>query len=695
MMKILAPIKNLEAAKLAVNLKADELYVAGPGFSARHDAQNSWDDLKQIIDYAHIYQVPVYITVNILINQRNLKATIDYCDKLVALHPDALIIQDLGLLRILSTRYPDLILHASTQLHIHNSASLSFLTNYPITRCVLARESTLDEIKTIKAKYPKMELEVFIHGALCISYSGQCYYGTYYQQGSGNFGTCEQYCRFKHENKETKIALNLKDLAVKEDILLLKDYVSSLKIEGRLKSLEYLYSTIKFYQDILNNKFNQEMNDLMQVAFNREYTKGYLNKQDDLHNKNRVNNTGLYVGKVVQSDKKNLFIKTDKQLTRLDNIRVVNKDKESGLIIERIEYLDDGIVKINNKDINDGLVYLVKTRAYEQKISEYTKLYQRKFKKKMVIEVELNKPLKVTIDQVTYLSDFIITKAVKKPFTNQDIVKQMSKTNDTPYIFDIEVINNEDVFIVKSQLNQFRRSIVDALINKELYRNKLQPQPYNLAKTSEIDDKGVLYSISNLEQAKALNEAGITSVYVNDLANLKLYNKYFKKIIPILPRVIKEEQINKYLDLVKDYQHVMISELGMLSLLAQDKEIDVNYSLNIINNEALQLMKDYQVKRVVIGLDAQDSIKIEGIDTIKYSGKFPLMIMHEDIAPTTNIKNHKKDNLISYPNNDMVEIISSDWYSNDNLKTNYQLINLSNENYQETLQILKKGGYHE
>lgn len=694
-MKILAPVKNLEAGLLAVNIKADELYVAGPGFSARHDAANSWADLKQIIDYAHLYDVKVYITVNILINQRNLKTTIQYCEQLLNLLPDALIIQDLGLLRILSEKYPTLLLHASTQLHTHNFACVGFLANYQVSRCVLARETNLSDIKTIKNKYPNIELEVFIHGALCISYSGQCYYGTYYQQGSGNFGTCEQYCRLKHQTKKTDLALNLKDLALLDEIMSLKNYVSSLKIEGRLKSLEYLYSSVLFYQKMLDNTFDNEMFDLMQVAFNREYTKGYLKQQDLLHNKNRVNNTGLYIGTIIKADQNDLYLKTNKKLHRLDNIRVIANNQETGLVIERIDYLNDGIVKINNKNINKGDVYLVKTRAYEKDIALNSKLYQRKITKNMNIEVIIDAPLKVIIDNKTYLSDFIVTKALNKPFNHLEITKQMSKTQSTPYEFNIHIQGDQDVFIVKSQLNQFRRDIIESLIIEQLTKPKLITKPYTLTKTSEIETKGVLWAISNLNQARVLSQAKITSVYVHDLPNLSQYQTMFEEVIPVLPRVIKNTDIDNYLKLINDFPRVMVSELGMLHLLNKKKIIDVNYSLNIINNEALKLMSDYQVQRVIIGLDAQDSIKIPEIETIQYAGHFPLMIMNEDIAPETNITNHKKDKLIKYDNNGTTELLSSKPYQNTKIKTNYIFINLTIEDEKQTQTIINKGGYYE
>ncbi|MGL4382389.1 MAG: peptidase U32 family protein, partial [Bacilli bacterium] len=313
-MELLVPIKNKDAAFLAINLNADALYCSGPAFSARHEASISFSEIKEIIDYAHLYQKKVYITLNTLINEKDFINVIKYVDELIKLNIDALIIQDLGLLNYLNKYRSSLVLHASTQMHIHNRYGLALLEQYHFKKVVIPRELNLKQIKLLK-EHSNIDLEVFIHGALCTSYSGQCYYSYLKGNGSGNHGSCQQECRKVHSiNNSLEYSLSLKDLSIQESIIDLKDLANTFKIEGRLKSLTYLYSTTLFYQDLIKQNFyNNEMASLMQIAFNRTYTKGRLFNENgkQLLNKERINNNGLLIGNVVGMKKNKVTINID------------------------------------------------------------------------------------------------------------------------------------------------------------------------------------------------------------------------------------------------------------------------------------------------------------------------------------------------------------------------------------------------
>ncbi|MDR3214944.1 MAG: U32 family peptidase, partial [Bacilli bacterium] len=197
-MELLVPIKDKASAILAINLKAKALYCSGPHYSARQAANISYEDLQAIIEYAHLYQCRVYLALNILIFNDTFDDVKKEIDILVKMGIDALIMQDLGLLYYVKQVYPQLEIHSSTQMSIHNEYGLLFAQNNNIKRVVLPRELSFKTIKRYHHLFSNIELETFIHGALCTSYSGQCYYSAFNKRGSGNLGTCEQNCRRHH-----------------------------------------------------------------------------------------------------------------------------------------------------------------------------------------------------------------------------------------------------------------------------------------------------------------------------------------------------------------------------------------------------------------------------------------------------------------------------------------------------------------
>ncbi|MDH6603223.1 putative protease [Bacilli bacterium PM5-9] len=719
-MEILAPVKDLDNAIMVCNLKADAIYCSGPKYSARANAQISFEDLKEIIDYAHLYQTKVYITLNTLIKDENFDEVLDYVDRLCELHIDALIIQDLGLFNIVHQKYPDLDIHISTQMHIHNLQSVAFIYKNGASRVVLARELNLKHIKNIREKYPDLEIETFVHGALCTSYSGQCYYSFFFNTGSGNFGTCQQNCRKCHTltNKNEHL-LSLKDLCIGENIFELNNVSDSLKIEGRLKGKEYLYSCIKYYQSILNHNPDQEMYDLMQVAFNRKYTKGRMFEENGsiLGNKNRINNHGLLIGNVFKNDGKWLYLKLNKRLTRLDNIRFVFDDgNENGMVVEKIyqdncevDFAKSGIVKIKSDLlINKAEVYLVKTRRYEKKINEYQSKFFIKNDLNVKLEAFINKELKLSIDDRDYYSDFIIEKAKNQGMSLMDISKQLSKTNDTPFNFNIECIGDDNIFVAKSLLNDFRRKIISNEINAIVDKKPLESSNYSKISLNKNESFNTYFMIRTLEQAKALSDFKIDKVYVDNLEILDEVNEMFDNIIPVMPRVIKDDVFMKLVKKVEKYSTIMVSELGMLNYFKNKKEIETNFSLNIINRYSLSMLKENNVKKSIISLESDSYFSIDGIESVRFAyGYLPLMIMDyclinqnkkndcngctlcQDKQYYVYDDNNRKLPLV-YRGNSLLEV-----YSNkplnvlSNKKSSSEFIFFTIENYDKTIEILK------
>src|SRR5690554_1468482 len=291
--ELLAPAGDKDTFLLALSNGADAIYLAGKSFGARASAQNfSNDEIKECIDLAHILNKKVYVTINTLLFDSEFSELECFVEFLVSVNVDAAIIQDIGALEFLRTSFPDLELHASTQMNVHTVAHAELLKSLGIKRIVLARETPIEVIKEIISKV-KIEIEVFAHGALCISYSGNCLMSSFIGKRSGNRGKCAQPCRLAYQlddDIEKKHVLSTKDLMTLEELNTLVDAnITSLKIEGRLKRKEYVAQVVRSYRKMLeaisNNKtidVAQEIIELEKV-FNREFTKGFLlnaNNQD-------------------------------------------------------------------------------------------------------------------------------------------------------------------------------------------------------------------------------------------------------------------------------------------------------------------------------------------------------------------------------------------------------------------------------
>lgn len=705
-MELLAPVKNYNNAVLAINLNADALYCSGPLYSARYKAGISFDDLKKIVDYAHLYDKKVYITLNTIIDNYHINSIFSYLNELQKINVDAIIIQDLGLLNIINKYYPKLSIHASTQMHIHSLYSALFIEKYRVERIVLARELSLKQIKTIKDNI-KIEVETFIHGALCTSYSGQCYYSFIEKTGSANKGSCQQHCRdaYSLDNKNFEYLLSFKDLAVLDDISSLRGVSDSLKVEGRLKNKEYLYSVLSYYRKLIDTNISDDYYlDLMRISFNRGYTKGYIMDQDikEIKNIKRINNTGLKIGRVKSSNKNHIVLELNKPIYRLDVIRIVDKDNEYGIKVDwmkvnnsKVDYLKKGIVSINNSSNKNikGDVFVVNTARLDKEIEYYSKEYVKKINVDIKLNIKTNKSLKAFVNDKEIESDFVLEIAKNQGLTKEDYIKQLSKTNDTPYQFNFTFNEFDTGFINRANLNEFRRKIVSILNEKDIIETNDIVICDNL---KLIDSKflGYKFMINTLQQANELLKHNIEEVYVINLDLLDDIKDKFKKIIPVLNRVINSDEYEAISYLIKDYDHIMVSELGMLEYFKDNKIIETNFSLNITNKYSLDFLKDLNVALAITSLET-NSFSIEGIDSGKIVyGRIPVMITKD------KINNNDQDYIYDYKKRKL-RIIKHDnglneLYSNkvidiiDNKINGYAFIKFVFENKNQVNDIIKR-----
>ena len=314
--ELLAPAGNMASAVAAINSGCDAIYLAGPQYGARAYADNfSLDELKEVIKFAHIRDKSVFVTVNTVLFEDEIKDAIKFLEFLYLNDCDGVIVQDLGLVEIILKKYPDMPVHASTQMNIHTFSQAKKLQELGFKRIVLARETPFEVIKEIKEKL-SVEIEVFVHGALCVSYSGNCYFSSVVGKRSGNRGRCAQPCRmlYKLDDNKEKYYLSPKDLCTLEEIKRLVDIgVNSFKIEGRMKRSEYVGQVVSSYRKILDNKeydLNKEINDL-KLIFNREFTKGFLFNEHNnkFINVENQNHQGIKIGKVLSSNNNKVRVK--------------------------------------------------------------------------------------------------------------------------------------------------------------------------------------------------------------------------------------------------------------------------------------------------------------------------------------------------------------------------------------------------
>lgn len=304
-MELLAPSRRLESAYAAFQAGADAVYIGIPGLNARRMAEEvSWNDLSLLSAYSKKMGKKVYGALNIILKESEIKKLIEALEFIDSIKLDAVIFNDLAVLEVASRFFPDINLHASTQMFINNSFALEELYNLGVKRVVLPRELSYSTICEIKKKIPKeLELEVFIHGALCHSVSGMCLFSGMYTGKSGNRGMCIQLCRkaFKDENQIEEAYFSMKDLHTGKDVLRLKNIANSLKIEGRLKSPEWTYHVVKYYRNIIDKGVEDlELKEKIKGLFSRETTKGELFEENPtLITDKSTGHTGLPVATVV------------------------------------------------------------------------------------------------------------------------------------------------------------------------------------------------------------------------------------------------------------------------------------------------------------------------------------------------------------------------------------------------------------
>ena len=479
--ELLAPAKDKETAYSAIDCGADAIYIGAKSFGARKLAGNSLEDIKDVVDYAHKFWAKVFVTMNTILTDSELNNAVEMALELEKIGIDALIIQDLGLLKKLSELNYSIPLHMSTQCDNYLPEKIKFFNDMGVSRVVLARETSLEQIKKIHQENPKLELEGFIHGALCVSMSGQCYLSQYIGRRSANRGECAQPCRKKYTVETTDgeiikkdfYALCLKDFNTSNCITELIDAgIYSLKIEGRLKDVSYVKNIVAFYREKLGkgissgrSKYTFKPNP--EKSFNRGFTEYFLKERTNCFNFDSPKSKGEYLGKVIDVKKDCFKIKTNKKLNSQDGLFFNNDGCSVNKVVNNYIY-PNKTLKIKIGDV-----------VFRNIDSEFEKELTKPVKRQIGVNIKIESNLLTIIDEDNISIAKVLPtgeKANNAEKMKETFSKQLSKTGDSDfYIEDIE-INSEIPFMPVSEINQFRRTLFEELMKKriEYYNNNIK-----------------------------------------------------------------------------------------------------------------------------------------------------------------------------------------------------------------------------
>lgn len=614
--ELLAPAGNMDSLKAAVMAGCDAVYLGGVLFGARAFAGNfTNEEIVYAINYAHLYGVKVYVTINTIIYDSEVERFLDYVRFLHKNNVDAVIIQDIGMFDLLRKKFPNLELHASTQMNIHNYDGALLAKKLGFKRVVMARETPIDVIKKIKEEID-IEIEVFIHGALCVSYSGECLLSALVGKRSGNRGTCAQICRKKYDfydddkNKlnTNNYLLSTKDLCTLKYVdKLIEIGVDSLKIEGRMKRSPYVYLVTKTYRKVIDNYYNTgklkiDENDIIELKkmFNRNFTKGFMLNEDNnnfTYDK-RPNNIGIEVGQVISKVKNDLKIKLTYGVSVHDGLRILDDKEDKGLVINKMFINNKSVLEAKKGDVitlkydkyveKNSKVLLTSSKKQLDSISEAINAQERFIYIDLNFTAKENENLKLTItdglNTVTEVLDKTPMRAINKETSFDVIKKQLSKLGNTVYKARSITLNLDDnLFINIKDINEIRRRAISKLNEKRLYKIDFVEKDYTI---------GVPDFPSIKQTAVLVNKENESLKDKYDLIYTEDEKTKDEDSIIVLPRIINEHPFIK--------NTVMIGDFG--GLLKYDN-FQTNVSFNVVNSYSVAFLHSLGAKLVTLSYE--------------------------------------------------------------------------------------------
>ena len=682
--ELLAPVGDWNCLKAAVQNGADAVYFGVEQFNARMYAANfNVEDMKQVIDYCKLRNVKTNLTLNTLLENCEFDNAVDLAKEAYKAGVDAIIVQDLGLAKYLIDNIPGLPIHASTQMTVHNLQGVLKLEKLGFDRVVLSRELSCEEIEYI-CKNCKVEIETFIHGALCICYSGQCLFSSVVGGRSGNRGKCAGPCRLPYEliseNAETHerksidkgYLLSTKDLCgIAYLPRLIQTGVKCFKIEGRMKSPEYVATVTRIYRKYIDMVLNnddfiideKDINDLMQVFNRGGFSDGHL---DSNHNRNLIfpekpSNMGIYLGtiKKYNSNKGHITLQLEEDLELGDSISVSNEASKylvSELMIKNVNQKKvsantevtigrmKGNIKVGDK------VYRISSKALSDFAkASYDNCENKKIPLNCTVTIKKNTPISMEISTnkntcynelyssiyVKEISNMIPIDALKTPISVERVVKQISKTTNTPFSFEnITVLLDDGLYVPSiSTLNELRRTALEKVEQEILSRakrtlldlSKKSKESITYTPNLKNPEISVLFRQLDLDfDYTKLDKEKITNIYVSlELFISKKYSKvisYFSdnyNLYIYVPSIIKTNYKNIALSTIEqavmiyNIKGFIVSNIGDFELLkkySKDYEFIGNYTLNVFNNNTMEEYRKLGLSRITLSRELNQEL---------------------------------------------------------------------------------------
>ena len=694
--ELLSPAGNMESAIAAINAGADAIYVGGKNFSARSNAQNfTIQELVDLIEYSAVRGVRVYIAVNTIYKNTEIPYVVDFIAQMHKEGATAFILQDSGLAYILRSYFPTIEIHASTQMSVHSTEGVNFMEKMGFSRVVLSRELSLAEIIEINTNV-KIETEVFIHGALCVSYSGQCLMSSLIGGRSGNRGKCAQICRTRFEMVQEGKSIQAGHLISPKDMMtidilpnIVASGVTALKIEGRMKSPEYVYLVTKAYRQKLDNLQSETPDgtkqELLQI-FNRggSFTTGYYNMYNGKSMMSTVTpkSTGIIAGEVVSVSGGKCRIKFMTYMRPGDGIEIwtmdnnhvgmgINKEIAIGDTCEFLipapvpkkdtTSLDNSTEKNRQGAISKGCkVY----KSYDKYLNDSTKKAINSSKRTLlqgqVTAVE-GRNLSLIVNGLGFAAEAkggLVELAKNAPIPPSDIVAQISKTGGTA--FEIKFTNtniSDDIFVSKSELNLLRRTVLKNFEDEVVSGIKCIPsenevrlhacftesnfikQNKSMAEQKPVAQK-LSVQISNTEMLSIIEGFPVSHVYVNynDIALLHSKHMQNDAIYIALPNISRNtlelQMVNELQRLealgISGYLVSTYGQLHMLQKMQTKKHIMLNHTFNIFNSHSIEYFS-----KMGLGLTASQELNLHEIRRLN-TNNFELIVYGRQILMATH-----------------------------------------------------------
>lgn len=668
-LELLAPAGDREALLAAVAAGADAVYLGGKLFNARRSATNfDGEQLQDAVQLLHLHNKKCYVTVNTLIGDEELNAALDYLVQLYNIGVDAVIIQDLGLIKLARKYLPDLELHASTQMTVHNSEGARFLKEMGLKRVVLARELTKEEVAEIIIN-SGMEAEVFVHGALCVCYSGQCLFSSMIGGRSGNRGRCAQPCRMEYQfirdgqpqTTNGTYLLSPKDLSL---VTLIPELdragVAALKIEGRMKRPEYVYTVVRNYRRVLDRYyenpelFRVEPDEIraLEESFNRGFSTGYFgnNRNAALMSFSRPNNRGVFLGRILTADhvQRRIGIKLEADLETGDGIEVwvsrggrgAGTVKEIWVDGESVQSAQAGMtvtLPVNGKAYVGDRVFKVFSNQLYQQTKQAVDLNNPNLKIgcDVLVRGREGHPLEITYrdpagNEGTASTVAFLEVARNKPLTEEALREHLGRLGNTAYYLkEMTVQLPPGLMIPFSDLNQVRREAIAILQQNQLSRYRRQPvtlppirEIFKTPRQPEVDQRQPLLSVwvGDLESVKEAVRAGADIIYAggDELSAFRWTEDHLKeavktakaggaRLIMGMPRINPDSQCDLWFYYYRmlteiSTDGIIVSDLGLLNLALREdlQPVFLNYTLNFFNSCALQAVEHPRVEQIAI-----------------------------------------------------------------------------------------------